>query len=521
MRNLAYLFFILCIFALQSAFAQDDNTVKTDNIKKLLREGKGYYKVREYINAIPYLEKALKIETDNIEANFYIGLCYLKSLDRDRALAPLLKVNTLSPGYNPLMDYYLAEAYKYNNQMQTAINSYETAKSKFLDKTGNVKVVNDEISVADFIGLIDQRLREARYGISYLADPTNAKVQNLGEVVNSEYGDYAPVITGDESVLIFTSRRKGSTGRGIDPEDNLYYEDIYYSEHKKGEWTSPKGLGKNINTKFHEASVGLSPNGQTLFIYKDENQGDIFVSDLNKKRSWSAPTRLGGSINSKHTELSISTTDDGNTIYFSSDRPGGYGGLDIYMSRKDKRGNWGSPVNLGPKINTPEDEDSPFIHFDAKTLYFSSKGHKSMGGYDIFFAELINDEWTEPKNLGYPINTAEDDIHFVLSADYKTGYYASAKDDTYGDKDIYEVRMPDYEDVEVIDFALSLKTVSVGFNPLTTKDPRRAVVILRGVVKDELTDELISARMTLIDVEENDIVDEVILFLQKECIIPL
>lgn len=510
MRNPAYLFLILIILLFSGGLlpAQDDHA-KPDNIKRLLREGKGYFLVREYINAIPYLEQALQIENDNLEANFYIGLCYLKSLERNKALAHLLKVHTLSPNYDPLMDYYLAESYKYNNQMETAINAYETAKSKFAGQEGKVKVMNDELSNKDFIALIDQRLREARYGVSYLADPTNAQVRNLGEVINSEYGDYAPVITADESMLIFTSRRKGSTGKGIDPEDNLFYEDIYFSTQKKGEWTEPKDIGKNINTKFHEASIGLSPKGQTLFIYKDENNGDIYSSEQTKKADWSAPVRMGGNINSRFREPSISITDDGNTIYFSSDRPGGFGGLDIYVSKKDDKGNWSDPVNLGAGINTPEDEDSPFIHFDAKTLYFSSKGHRSMGGYDIFFSELINEQWTEPKNLGYPINTPQDDIHFVLSADYKTGYYASAKDDTYGDKDIYEVKMPDYKDVEVIDFALSLKTVSVGFNPLTTKDPRRAVVILRGVVKDELSDELISAKMTLIDVEENEIVDEI------------
>ncbi len=507
-------FFWLIIWSfslgMPSLCAQETLFSPSDDIKKLLREAESYFRVREYSNAIPIYKRVLTLDDDHIEGNFYLALSYLKSPDPSRALNPLLKVQRLAPDYDPLLDFYLGEALKYNNEMEEAIRYYEKIKRAYLNQTKKVKIVNDEISAKDFIGLIDQLIREAKYGIRYLADPTKARVENIGSDVNSEYSDYAPVITGDESVLIFTSRRKGSTGKARDLEDNMFYEDIYITEKKRGAWESPKNLGKNINTRYHEASIALSPDGSQLFIYKDENLGDIYyaVKTGKGRNDWSSPRRIGGDVNSRYREPSVSITDDGKTLYFSSDRPGGYGGLDIYRSEMNDKGQWGEPENLGPQINTAEDEDSPFIHFDRKTLYFSSRGHQSMGGFDIFYSEFLNDQWTSPRNLGYPINTTGDDVHFVLSANYKTGYYASVKEDTYGEKDIYVVNMPDYEDVEVIDFSLSLKAVSVNFNPLATNDPRRAIVILRGIVKDELTDQLVSARMSLIDVEQNEVLED-------------
>ncbi|NJO03852.1 MAG: OmpA family protein [Bacteroidia bacterium] len=502
------LILLIVVSCISYGFAQEQVSDTPDDPKKLMKEANSYFNVREYLNAVPVYQKVLQIDSNHIEANYHLALCYLKSSDRPKALELLQRVKHLSPEGQPLLDFYLAEAYRYNNQMESAIQLYEQVRTGYQNRNERVTVVNDPISSQEFVGLIDQRIREARTGMNFLADPTNAQVINIGPVINSEYSDYAPVISADESILIFTSRRDNTTGGGRSLEDNMFYEDIYLAHRKKGEWAKPRKIGSNINTKYNEASIALSPDGKQLFIYKDENGGDIYMSSQNDKKGWSNPRSLGSPINSRYHEPSVSITDDGKTLYFSSDRPGGYGGLDIYRSEMDEKGNWGEPLNLGPTINTPDDEDSPFIHYDRKTLYFSSQGHVGMGGYDIFYSEFINDDWTKPVNLGYPINSPQDDIYFVLSADYKTGYYASAQTDAYGGKDIYLVEMPDYKDVEIIDFQLSIKTVSISFNPLVTNDPKRAVVILRGVVRDELTDQLISARMTLVDVEENTVVRE-------------
>ncbi len=482
-----------------------------DDIRKSLREGNAYFKVYEYSTALEYYQEAYSQSPEDAEVNFGIGLCYLKMNDKQKALPFLQKVQNIAPTSYPLLEFYLAEAFKFNHQADEAVHYYEFSQEKIAKTTGTLRIYNEEITVQDFLELTKQRIRESKLGLRFLTDPTNAKVQNIGDKINSEDSDYAPVISADESVLIFTSRRKGTTGGGRSPEDNLFYEDIYISHQKREGWSKPKNIDGNINSKYHEASVALSPDGKQLFIYQDKNGGDIYVSELNDKNKWSVPQKMGGNINSKYRETSVSITKDGNTLYLATDRPhpDAQGGLDLYKVEKKENGNWGELVNLGPAINTPEDEDAPFIHFDAKTLYFSSRGHQTMGGFDIFYTELIDGSWTEPVNLGYPINTSDDDIHFVLSSNYKKGYYASNQKNSLGDKDLYTVDMPDYRDVEVIDFQLSMKTISVGFDPLTANDPKRAIVILRGIVKDEESDQLISARMSLIDVEENQVVNEI------------
>ncbi|MCU0445350.1 MAG: OmpA family protein [Microscillaceae bacterium] len=486
------------------------SNAQANEIEKLLKEANEFFRLREYSNAIPVYHKVLDLDSNHLQANYQLGIAYQKSTTVRNSLIYLQKVQKINPEFSALLDYYLAEAYKFNNQMPEAIRGYEVCLQKF--KQDNPKrlltVVNDDITVNDFVLLLNQRLKECRSGIKFLTDPTVATVRNMGDKINSEYSDYAPVISGDETVLIFTSRRPGS-GRGKDREDLAYYEDIYIANKKKGEWVEAKSIGRGINSKFHEASIALSNDGKQLFVYQDENGGDIYVSELSGKKNWSSPKKLSNQINTKYREPSVSITDDGKTLYFSSDRPGGFGGLDIYKVDKNEKGEWGEPVNLGEPVNTDQDEDSPFIHFDRKTLYFSSNGHETMGGFDIFYSELIENKWTLPTNLGYPINTVHDDIHFVLSANYRRGYYASDQKEGLGGKDIYIVDMPDYKDVEAIDFQLSIKTVSVGFAPLTTKEPKRAVVILRGVVRDELTDELLSAKMSLIDIEDNQPVEEI------------
>jgi outer membrane protein OmpA-like peptidoglycan-associated protein len=269
------------------------------------------------------------------------------------------------------------------------------------------------------------------------AAPIAMEVKNIGKTINSEFPEYAPVISADESVLIFTSRRPNTTGGKI-AEDGSFFEDIYISYNQNGEWTEPKSIGENINTPGHEATIGLSVDGQQLLIYKDDNgDGNIYYSKLDGD-TWQAPIKLSDNINSKSWESHASISSDGNTLYFTSNRKGGYGGRDIYFSRKLPNGEWGLPINMGPKINTPYDEEGPFIHPDNRTLFFSSKGHNSMGGFDVFISlKDENGNWSQAMNLGYPLNSSDDDVFYVLSADGKRAYYSSIKEDSYGDKDIY------------------------------------------------------------------------------------
>ena len=202
-------------------------------------------------------------------------------------------------------------------------------------------------------------------------------------------------------------------------------------------------IQEGINSAGHDASIALSVDGQTLFVYKDTEigSGDIYISERNGL-AWTYPTKLNTNINSDHWEGSASLSADKQTLYFSSERPGGMGGKDIYVSVKREDGIWGEAISLGPDINTSEDDDAPFIHADDKTLYYSSRGQQSMGGYDIFISRRNeNGEWGKPENIGYPINTADDDIYYMVTGDGTTGYFSSSRVGGYGQQDIYTVTL--------------------------------------------------------------------------------
>jgi outer membrane protein OmpA-like peptidoglycan-associated protein len=270
-----------------------------------------------------------------------------------------------------------------------------------------------------------------------VADPVKVKLQNLGKNVNSAFADYSPVLSADQESLFFTSRRPGSTGDQKDDEGN-YMEDIYISSKTKTGWSPATNIGAPINTAENEATVGISPDGQTILIYKDDlGDGNIYSTTLDGD-VWGKPVKLNDNINTKYWEPSAFISADGNTLYFTSNRPGGYGGRDLYTSKRLPKGDWAVAVNMGPTINTPFDEDAPFIHPDGHTLSFSSNGHNTMGGFDIF-TSLQSEEgiWSDPVNAGYPINTPDDDIYYVVSPDGLKAYFSSFREGGLGEKDNY------------------------------------------------------------------------------------
>ena len=298
---------------------------------------------------------------------------------------------------------------------------------------------------------VQRRIFECENGREFMANPANYSIVNVGTSINSEWRDYAPVLNGDETIMIFTSRRKeGNLNENVDV-DNIPFEDIFISKKVDGKWTRAENIGNIVNTTSHDSNLALSADGHQLYIYSPENEGDIYVSEQ-KDGTWSVPQPLSDAINSSYMENSISISPDKQRLFFASNRPGGYGGIDIYVSEKDKKGNWGKSKNLGPMINTEYDEEGPFIDYDGKTLYFSSMGRKGMGGHDVFKAEYdsVDGKWNEPVNLGYPINTPDNDVYFVSTKDGKRGYYASVRTDGMGYQDIYMVSIPDLnEDVKL------------------------------------------------------------------------
>jgi outer membrane protein OmpA-like peptidoglycan-associated protein/tetratricopeptide (TPR) repeat protein len=392
---------------------------------------------QNFQQAIKLLTLADSLDPNNANINFKLGYCYLNSLNgKKKAEAHLEKaVKNISQKYKdntfkersapPIAWFYLGQAYHINNKFDQAIEAF----NKFREFT--------EPNNLNLDAEINRHIQYCINGKMLTAAPIAMEVKNIGKTINSEFPEYAPVISADESVLIFTSRRPNTTGGKI-AEDGSFFEDIYISYNQNGEWTEPKSIGENINTPGHEATIGLSVDGQQLLIYKDDNgDGNIYYSKLDGD-TWQAPIKLSDNINSKSWESHASISSDGNTLYFTSNRKGGYGGRDIYFSRKLPNGEWGLPINMGPKINTPYDEEGPFIHPDNRTLFFSSKGHNSMGGFDVFISlKDENGNWSQAMNLGYPLNSSDDDVFYVLSADGKRAYYSSIKEDSYGDKDIY------------------------------------------------------------------------------------
>lgn len=385
-----------------------------------------------YGKALDSYISANKFNPNNAELNAKIGDCYLNSSDRSEALNYLKKAYQLDSKIDGYYIFLLGKAHHLNNDFDDAIKYYKIAK------TSGSKIQ------PDLSPMVDKKNAECASGKKLVKLPVNVKIESLEGTINTEYEEYVPIITADESEIFFTSRRPNTTGGAMDSGLGDYYEDIYYSKKENGKWTSATNIGVPVNSEFHDATVGLSLDGQKLFLYRDNKKGigNIYVSEK-KGDKWTEPTELPEPINSKNQETSACYSFDGSTIYFVSNREGGKGGKDIYKATKDAKGLWGNAENLGVVVNTKEDEDAVFLHPDGKTLYFSSKGHNSMGGYDVFKTTYEKGKWSSPQNLGFPVNTSDDDVCFVLTASGDYGYYTSIKPEGKGKRDVYKVAFLD------------------------------------------------------------------------------
>ncbi len=389
-------------------------------------------------DALEVYLQAVNMNRNNKRANLMAGRCYLETVNKERSVTFLLKAYELDENIQEDILLLIGKGYHLGNQFDLAAEYYE--KYKNLLVSDKIKDPKNPKELA--IKKIEKKIEECQVGKELVAKPVNYELHNIGEVINTDYKEFAPFITPDESVMYFTSRRQGSTGSKKD-RDNEFFEDIYVTTKVGGEWARPKNLGVPINTEFHEGCIGLSADGNELFIFKEDNGGDIFISKKDEKGNWSKPESIGNKINSSAYEPSVCISKDKKLLFFSSNRPG-KGGLDIYVSIADSKGRWQSPQILGDEINTIFNEESPYYDEDSRTLYFSSSGLKGMGGYDIFKStyDSVTNKWSSAINLGYPINTADDDIYYVVSAGGARGYYSSIRDHGVGDFDIYVVDIP-------------------------------------------------------------------------------
>lgn len=528
MKNILLVVFIFCM---GNAFGQQNVEFKKENFKDKkdqfreavdnLEKGKEifdpafsnlqkFYKGNddELKNAAPYFPlalpfylKAQDFNPNNAALNFKIGLCYLYSPFKWKALPFFEKAVQLNPQVVPDINYYLARGNHLQRQWDKAIEYYKKSSQYFDPK-------DDRVRIED----CDKKIKECGYGKDYEKNPIRAFIDNAGPEVNSAYPDYGPVISADESIMFMTSRRPGSTG-GQQSEGAFYFEDIYISKNLGGKWMIAVNAGKPINTEGHDATVGLSADGTTLLIYLDDKgDGNIYACEQ-KGEFWNKPDKVSSNINTKSHESSASLSADGTTLYFVSNKEGGTGRHDIYYAKKDEKGKWGKAINLGPVINTKYNEESVFIHPDGKTLYFSSEGHSSSGGYDIF-KSVFNEktqQWSVPENMGYPVNSPDDDIDFVLSASGKHGYFSSFKMDGYGEKDIYLITFLGVEKPPVMnneDNLLASLTAPVKEQVSMQKVEIQTaqLTILKGIISDAFTKKPLEADIELVDNQLNKVI---------------
>lgn len=453
MKKVCFLFvcsFLFTVTGFSQQSLEKDTTIVID-YRKVFAQAEEYLVNENYVKALPLYEELLTQNQNNASWNFKIGLCYLnspgeysKSVNYFERAAAVTSNNAKGDNFKEdraptVALLYLADAYHRNYRFDDAIEAYRKFKTLIPE------------SNKAYLAELDHKIEICNNAKAITADPVNMMIKNLGPEINSQYPDYSPVISADESILLFTSRRPENVG-GLMDDDGQYFEDIYISYQNEDEtgWTQAKNVGPPINTPGHEATIGTSIDGQIVFIYRDdEDSGSIYITSM-QGDNWTVPEKVGGDVNSKYWESHATLSADGNTLYFVSNRPGGYGGRDIYRCKKLPTGQWSKAMNLGPHINTPYEEDSPFLQPGNNRMYFSSQGHKSIGGFDIFFSNYVDTGlaggWSEPQNIGYPVNTTGDDIFFVPTIDNKRAYYSSFAEGGFGDKDIYMLTLPEKEE---------------------------------------------------------------------------
>lgn len=397
-------------------------------LRRLKTKAENLFDKGEYFKSLELFDRLLKTDSLNPYYNYHAGVCKfnLKRYQRESLHNLLLAQGKV----NYDVHYYLGCAWHLAEKFDLALKEFNL----YLDYKGEKTIEDREVR---------RQVNKVIEAQKKIAGPSLTELFNLGEKINSDYPDYVPLISADGTILFFTSRRPGSTGN----EKNTYgeyYEDIYEARLSGGSWAAPRNIGAPVNTNNHDACVGLTPEGQTLLIYRTSRSlvaGDVYSSIFDGS-NWKEPEMLREIDSEKWLEPSACYSPDGNTIYFSSNRPGGYGGKDLYRVTRLPNGKWSQPVNLGAGINTPYDEDAPFIHPDGRRLYFSSTGHENMGGYDVFCTVAdSNMKWSAPVNMGYPLNTVSDDIYFVVTGDGNTGYISSDRTGGLGETDIYKVNL--------------------------------------------------------------------------------
>lgn len=541
MKNSIIAAFILSILSISVTFGQKD----TPFDKKLFPDQKDALKEAEkemekgdklflydgnFAYALKHYMKAYDFNPNYSLLNYRIGYCILQGHHKTDAVKYLDKAYQLNPEVAKDIEEELGYAHHLNEDWDEAIKWYKAFERKLM--AAKDKKNAEQIDYA--LKKIEKRIQECKNGKELSKTPIRVFIDNMGPEINSEYPEYGISLSADESIVMVTSKRPGSTGFDMLTEKDIqkehkeedYAEDIYVAyKGTDGKWTKLQNMGKPINTDEHDATVNLSADGMSLLMYNSDNGGDLFESHLEGDK-WSRPKDLGKPINSKFHDSHATYSPDKKRIYFVSSREEDNYGIvdpaspfpgkthDIYYSDWDEdKERWGDVKNIGPVINTPYNEAGVFMHPDGRTLYFSSEGHNTMGSYDIF--KSVYDEekgqWSKPENLGYPVNGPDVDAFFVISANNRRGYFAANHTDSYGEEDIYVITFlgPEKQAVLVSEDNL----LASEKNPISQKiiEPKVALssaktTILKGRTLDEMTGEPVGSSIELVDNNKNKLV---------------
>jgi len=489
MRRLLYLTVLLVIPML--TMAQYEYTTKNKKAISAYEQALQYFNRMDYFNAVQLMQRALKYDKKFVEAHLVLAEIYIENKTFDKAVESYKNVIDINPDFFPGMYSSLA-------QLEMMQNDFKSAK-KHLDKFlsyDNLKPIT--------ISRAERMITTCDFAINAMENPVPFNPVNVGENINTRYDEYWPSLTADEQTLVITrlipvdlvqysdpqkdyidEQYLAESNRRMLPGLNDVQEDFYISIKEDGKWTNAINAGKPLNTSGNEGAQTILVDGSMMYFTacnREDGLGrcDIYSSER-KNGGWDLPANLGSPVNSSHWDAQPSISPDGKTLFFVSNRAGGYGQKDIWYSQLMENGNWSKPVNLGEKINTSGQEQSPFIHPDNKTLYFASDGLIGMGGSDLFKVTRHDDgSWSEPKNLGYPINSNFDEIGLIVNAQGNKAYFSSDRLSNMG-RDIFEFEL--YQEARP--------------NPVS---------YVKGKVFDFDTKNRLQAHFELIDLETNDII---------------
>ncbi|MEL6134506.1 MAG: hypothetical protein AAFR59_14180, partial [Bacteroidota bacterium] len=441
--------------------------IKSKKALNLYFEAKQFDQYRMREKAVETYLAALEIEPTFAHANYEVGKNYYVRYQFDEAIPYLLKAAEAENKNFVALNFLLGQCYFYTEQYEAAIQPL----TDFLNESVGRKT---DLEKAKYT------LPHAVYAAEAIKDPVPFNPTNLGPVVNSAGDESQPFLTADQQLLLFTGRRSEST--------QGFNEDIYTTSWDGEKWRPIKNLGYPVNTRENQGAATITQDGQTIIFVSCNLPGGFGNCDLyiayRQGNKWSEPQNMGPNINSRNWESDPQLSDDGKTLFFTSSRPDGLGGRDIWYSVKEN-GQWGPAQNMGEPINTKGQEISPFLHPDGESFYFASNQHLGFGFMDLFVTYRTENGWSEPKNLGYPINTATDEDNIFISPDGRKAYYNSDREGGLGGDDLYVFDLP-------------------------ARVRPKIATFLRGRVIDSLTEKPLAARIRLIDVESGDTIRQVI-----------